>query len=454
MAAESIPSRDAWRIKRPYIFLFLISFTIFLFSPVVEITDSRYTALLSECLLYHHTPALDVYSVPKPRLPGWGLGPQDVDVYELQYGRGGSITYFCPHGSSVLSMPLVAIVNAFGISAATPAGKFSLYGEILIERLVASILMAVLTCVFFHSASLMLPVTWSCVAALGAALGSQIWSTASRGLWNHTWLVLLVGLVVDSLLTSERRHTQLHPIWIGTLLAWGYFVRPTASPAILATTIYLLVTHRDCFFAYAATGAAWAAAFVGYWLWAFGTWIPLYYSPSYYPSRMDFHDLGKIGTGLQGLLISPSRGLFVYSPVVIFGLYLAVRYWRHVERRGLALLALAVVVTHVGLISGNFWWDGGYCYGPRYLTEIIPWFVLLTILGLDAMRRAQIGSHHRMEIAAGFFLLAISVAINGRGAWSFAGLDWNLSRAFVHRSALFDWRYPPFMAGLIEPPKD
>src|SRR5260370_1274061 len=98
--------------------------------------------------------------------------------------------------------------------------------------------MAALTCVFFHSASLMIPVTWSFVVALGAALGSQIWSTASRGLWAHTWLVLLVGLVADSLLTSEHRRTLLHPMLIGTPLAWSYFVRPTASPAIAATTIY------------------------------------------------------------------------------------------------------------------------------------------------------------------------------------------------------------------------
>ncbi len=434
MGAESLQTVDAWRIKSFHILLFLISLAIFLASPVVQVSDSRYTALLSECLLYHHSAALDVYSVPKPRNPGWGSRPQDTNAYELEYGGGGSITYYFPHGSSILSIPLVAILNAIGVSAATPEGKFSLRGEVIIERVVASILMAALTCVFFHSASLMLPVTWSFVVALGAALGSQIWSTASRGLWGHTWLVLLVGLVVDSLLTSEHRRTRLHPIWLGTILAWSYFVRPTASPAIAATTIYVWIVHRDCFVAYAATGTAWAAAFAGYWLWSFGTWLPPYYSAS----RLDFRDFG---TALQGILISPSRGLFVYSPVAIFALYLLVRYWRRVEYRGLALLALTAIVMHLAIITGYPWWHGGYCYGPRVLTELIPWLVLLAILGLDAMRRAQVGSRHRVEIAAGFFLLAISVAINGRGAWSFAGLDWNLSESVLYSNGFFDWRY-------------
>ena len=148
-----------------------------------------------------------MYSVPKPRNPGWGSNPQDVNAYELEYGRGGSTTYYFPHGSSILSIPLVALLNAIGVSAATPEGRFSLRGEVIIERVVASILMAVLTCVFFHSASLMLPVTWSWVVALGATLGSQIWSTASRGLWAHTWLVLLVGLLVDSLLTRASSYS-------------------------------------------------------------------------------------------------------------------------------------------------------------------------------------------------------------------------------------------------------
>ena len=42
---------------------------------------------------------------------------------------------------------------------------------------------------------------------------------------------------------------------------------------------------------------------------------------------------------------------------------------------------------------------------------LIPWFVLLAILGLNAMRRAPVESNHRIEIAAGFLLLAIGIAI-------------------------------------------
>lgn len=129
--AESLQRRDTWRIKRLQIFLFLISFTIFLVSPVVQVCDSLYTALLSEALMYHQTAALDVYSVPKPNKPGVPESQKDADVYQLTYGRGG-ITYYFPHGSSILSIPLVGILNVTGMSAATPDGRLNLYGEVVI----------------------------------------------------------------------------------------------------------------------------------------------------------------------------------------------------------------------------------------------------------------------------------------------------------------------------------
>ena len=129
------------------------------------------------------------------------------------------------------------------------------------------------------------------------------------------------------------------------------------------------------------------------------------------------------------------------------------RYRKHLAHRPLAVLAFAQIVG-LAIIISNFYGAAGYTYGPRYFTDAIPWFVLLAILGLDAMRHAQDASSHRMEIAAAIFLLAVSAAINARGAWSFAGMDWVHAYGDKHQQTIFDWRYPQFMAGLIEPPKD
>ncbi len=447
MAAESLQRRDAWRIRRLQIFLFLISLTIFLVSPVVQVSDSRYTALLSECLLHHRSSYLDeFYKVPVPWRTGDAGLAEEANEYQLVKARG-HVTYFFGHGSSMLSMPLVAAMNAEGLSASTAEGRLSLAGEIRIERLIASLLMALLTCVFFTMAVMLLPIEWSAVVALGAGLGSQILSTASRGLWAHTWEIFLLGLIAYSLLAAQCRRGGLHPIWLATLVAWTYWVRPTGSIPIVAVSIYVLWLHRQDFSAYAATLGSWLAAFVCYTWFIFGTIVPPYYMGS--RLRLDNFKLAVIGN-----LISPSRGLFVFVPVTTYVLYLAIRYRKHLVCRPLAILGFGQIIALLILMSTNKYWSAGLSYGPRFFTDAIPWFVLLAILGLDAMRRNASVSARRAEIAAGIFLLAIGVAINARGAWSYDTQDWNYSSPGSHPERIFDWRYPQFLAGLIEPPRD
>ncbi|MGB0061104.1 hypothetical protein, partial [Candidatus Binatus sp.] len=327
-----------------------------------------------------------------------------------------------------------------------PDGRLNLAGEIRIERVIASVLMAGLTCVFFAMAVMMLPVSWSVVVALGAALGSQILSTASRGLWAHTWEIFILGLIAHSILSAEHRGTRLRPVWLATLVAWSYCVRPTGAVAIVAVSIFVLWVRREDFIAYAVTLAGWLAAFVGYSWSVFGTTIP----PYYMASRLRFDNFP---VALSVNLVSPSRGLLVFVPTTLFVLYLMARYRKYIAHCRLGVLALAQIVALAIVICTNGTWTGGFCYGPRYFTDTIPWFVLLAILGLNAMRRAPVASRHRTEIAAAIFLLAASVALNLRGASSYAPMDWVLSN-YVKRHGIADWRYPQFMAGLIAPPKD
>jgi hypothetical protein len=442
MAGESLQRRGV-RIVRIQVVLFLLSLAVFLIAPVVQVSDSRYTALLSECLLHHRSAELDeYYKVPTPWRTGDTARPEDANEYQLVSARG-HVTYFFGHGSSMLSLPLVAAMNAAGVSAATPDGRLDLAGEIRIERAIASVLMAGLTCVFFAMVAMMLPLSWSVVVALGASMGSQILSTATRGLWAHTWEIFLLGLIAYSLLGAANRGARIRPLWLATLVGWTYYVRPTGAVAIAVVSLYLWWVHREDFLVYGAVLGGWLAAFTGYSWSVFGTLIP----PYYMASRLQFRDMAL---PLAINLVSPGRGLLLFVPTTLFVLYLAVRYRKLLAYRPLAVLALAQIVALAIAISTNQSWTAGWSYGPRYFTDAIPWFVLLAILGLDAMRRAPSASRHRIEIAVAIFLLATSVAINARGAWSFAGMDWNP----IEQHGAFDWRYPQFMAGVIAPPKD
>lgn len=432
--------------------IFVVTLIVFLVSPVHQMTDSKYSMLLSYNLLKRGTFALDGYGLLRPvveQQAGYGTIGR---IYQLELVNG-RLFYSYPPGSSILSIPFVAVLDLVGVSPVNPDGSYNRVGEIFIQVGIASILMAALASILYLTSRLILPFWWSVVVALSGVLGTQVWSTASRGLWSHTWGTFLLGVVLWMLMVQEKRDRPLNPVLAGTLLSWTYFVRPTNSVSILAITLYILLFHRRLFIRYATTGAAWFAAFIAYSWHYFGQIVPRYYRG--YPLR-----LGSFWSAVAGNLISPSRGLFVFVPVLIFVTYLLARYWRKLPLPRLVVLALTAAAGHAVVISGVKGWWAGHSYGPRYFTDMVPWFVLLGILGVRAMldSRDEPGSQSgsfgfRIELAIAGILLLLSVLIHGHGAFSHAAWMWNVVPVNVDRqpARVWDWRQPQFLAGLSPP---
>ncbi len=423
--------------------IFGVTLLIFWFSPVYQVTDSAYSMVLSQSLLEHHSFTLDHYALPRTQLQDhWQLELVDGHLY-----------YRYPPGTSVLSLPFVAIMRAFHTTSTNADGTYKPQGEIKVQATLASLLMALLAGIFFFTSRLLLPKGWSVLTALGGALGTQVWSTASRAMWSHTWEVLLLGLVVWMLLAHETGRRDVNPWVLATLLAWTYFVRPTASIPILAITVYVGLFYPRLFIKYAVAGVAWLVVFIAYSYQQFGQVLPNYY-------RMSFI-VNSFWIGLAGVLISPSRGLLVYVPVLLFLVYLVVRYWRYIALRRLVWLALSIIIAHLIVVSASPQWWGGVCFGARLTTDLVPWFVMLSILSINAMLRWR--TEQSIEpssltwwapLALGSVLLMLSVFINGRGALSRKTWQWATAQRPEREwmEVFWDWRYPQFLAGLIAPP--
>jgi hypothetical protein len=427
--------------------IFIVTFLIFWFSPIRQLTDSNYSMLLSESLIHHRTFVLDGYTIPRLK-PTWHDNTfKNGEMYQLEL-VGHHLYYYLPPGSSILSVPYVAWMNAFGVSAANADGSYNPEGETRIEAGLASLLMAALACVLFFTARLLLPVTWSAVIALGAVFGTQVWSTASRALWSDTWAIFLLGASLYILLADATRKRQLNPILLATLLAWTYFVRPTNAISIGAIAVYVFVERREQFLTFIVTGFCWLAIFMAYSWYHFHQLLPNYFLPG----RLNF---GSFGTAFAGNLVSPSRGLLVYLPVLLFVAYLAIRYRRVVFKSGLARIAVPVIVLHLITISGFTPWNGGFCYGPRYTTGLVPWFALLGILGIQGLL-LTVGQERRSRgpLFAGAILVGISIFVNARGATSYETWMWNVWPDSVDKvpEKIWDWRRPQFLAGLVAPP--
>ena len=413
--------------------------------------------MLSQCLLDHRSFQLDQYAIP--HLPALLRGDyvQNGDIYQIEQ-VGPHLYYFFPPGSSVLSVPFVLVANAFGVSAVKPDNSFDLNGEAKIELVLAALLMAALASIFFYTAQLMLPIGLSLLVTMGGALGTQIWSTASRAMFTDTWAVLLLGIVIFALLAYETKRTPLRPVLLASLLAWAYFVYPTYAVHVAAISLYLLfIFNAKQLLAYALTGIGWAGGFVIYSWHNFRQLLPSYFRPG----RLLF---GKFWIALPGNLISPSRGLLIFVPSVLVVAYLLIRFRRQVQKKRLVAVAITAMVIQLIVISGFDHWWGGHSYGPRLMTAFVPWLVLLAILGLNAMVRNREAEGSILNLPTrfrnsaltyiGLWLLACSIFIHGRGAISPATSVWNSLPENVDQEPgrIWDWRQPQFLAGLLPPP--
>lgn len=80
------------------------------------------------------------------------------------------------------------------------------------------------------------------------------------------------------------------------------------------------------------------------------------------------------GASLPALLLSPSKGIIWFAPVVVLALAGWRGFWR--ANRSLALLLLLWSGVVVALYGGWFMWWGGWSYGPRYLVPLMPLLLL------------------------------------------------------------------------------
>ncbi|HEV7396358.1 MAG TPA: hypothetical protein VGN86_07585 [Pyrinomonadaceae bacterium] len=434
--------------------IFLLAFLVYWFSPVSQVTDSNYSMLLSQDLIEHRSFLLDHYAIPRLQPEYHYNTIMNGAIHQIEV-RDGHFYYYFPPGTSVLSIPFVAAAKMVGVSVANADGTYNLDNEILIETTLAALLMAGLAVIFFFTARLVLPPGWSTAIAVSAAFGTQMWSTASRAMWTETWGIFLMGVVVWLLLRAEMTGRRLNPYLMGTLLAWTYFVRPTNSVAILGISIWIFIFQRRILWKYVLTGIVWLGLFVSYSWYHFHQILPQYYLAN----RLAFKEAW---VALPGNLISPSRGLFVFVPALFFIGYLLIRYRREIKHRSLLWLSLAVILLHLVVIAGFDPWHGGFSYGPRFTTGLLPWLTLLSIIAIKAMldwRRSHLLIDHqtvwRIRIFCGALLVLAGVFVNARGALARETWVWNVRPTNVDDDPgkIWDWRRPQFLAGWVRPVK-
>lgn len=375
----------------------------------------------------HHTVALD----PVAPLVAQGRG---VSAFWMVPVPGGPTISLYPVVTPVLIAPLylpaVGYLNLRGFTDTRLD-----YVARVMEKLSASFMAALSAALLYLLLRRRAAAPTALLLTLAYAFGTTTWVISSQALWQHGMAQLLV---------------------VGALL---FLTAPCTPPRALAAGLLcgLIAGNRP-------PDALLAAALGVYGLFWAGRRAPLLAAAAVLPVGLvllynlgiadhlggGYGQVGHVSffqhdllSGIGGLLFSPTRGLFVFSPFLLF-LALA---WRSLPRdrgeRGLTLAMSLGIVLQIVLYAMTDW-RAGISWGPRFLTDLLPMLVWMLVPVVTALR----------GLGRACFLAAVGVAvvIEAIGAFWYTGATDHAVMAVAsgpgQMRAAWDWRNAPFLGSL------
>jgi hypothetical protein len=306
--------------------------------------------------------------------------------------------------------PLSPVLAAPVFAAARTAFALDETGSALAGKVAASLFSGLAAGVLFMAVGLRRPRDEAALAALVFAFGTSAWST-SQALWQHPAALLFLCLTLLCVVRAQH-----DPVWAGRAgLPLALAVAARHADVALAVVLAFGIALR------------WPRKLPAFLLWAAAPVLfVLAYNSAYFGSPWEhgFAEAGgrfsgRWGPGHLGLLVSPAKGLFVFTPIAalaLVGLFRAVR----LGERWLPLTALAAAIAHVVLMGLWGEWHGGRSWGPRLMTDALPLLFLFLPEGFDLAPRL------------GAVLAGLSVAVQALGAFAY---DYRWERLHQHAGA-------------------
>jgi hypothetical protein len=300
----------------------------------------------------------------------------------------------------------------------------------LMAVITASVLVSLAVTLAFFTARQRLPRRRAILLAAGLGLGTGFWSSASQTLWQTESAVVGLALAVLAFAAPRERISGFGAIAIGFGLGLAGATRPQLAPVVAFLLAGTWMRSRP---RHAAAAALIVAMFVAGLCAVNQRWFghPLGALPLLQDVNARVHATGASFAlsfeGLAGLLISPNRGLLVFSPVILVALAGIRRCFGDGWRSPLRWCVLALAAQYVLYGTYAVWW-GGHTYGPRYLVDVLP---VAVPLGAVAMSQPGFGPGAKIAAAAA---LVWSIVVAATGAFCYPNERWNLDPADVDRN--------------------
>jgi|SRR5579871_192123 len=417
--------------RRLMLVAFLLLVNIYLSNDrVIGQIDSVPSSLLPVALLIDGTLTFDKFA------EALGGGDQPNGFRRTDHG----LVSWYPVATGILAVPFYVPVVAVKALISSPSPQDWVQFAMEFQKLPSAVFAALAVLVFWRLCEAAEIATEMSVAlTLWFAFGSELFSIGSQTLWQHGPGTLAVVAGLDAQLRLLRRPSVKTAVALSAFCALAVAIRlpniliagpiglvglkqvrrlwlPLTLPALVV--LGLLLAYNLHFFGGLLGNYDWAPRQI-----AAGTWW----------------------AGLPGLLWSPGRGLFIYFAVSLVAL-LALALRPSILTNPSAFSAGLAVAGALLFYAGYDVWWGGWCYGPRYLSEIEP--ILLLLLGL-AWRGMRARLRRGFCIAV-FALLPYGVLVQAVGVYSDAATTWSYRPSDVDYAPwrLWDIADNPIFRGL------
>jgi hypothetical protein len=392
--------------------------------------DTYPARYLPFAIVQYHT----IFMEPVARVAEQGRGD---GAFWMLHRPDGHILSLYPAVVPVLIAPLYVPAVAYLHLRGWTDARLDHVAKVM-EKLTASLLAALSASLLYLLLRRRTTASTALLLTVAYALGTTTWVISSQALWQHGMAELLV---IGALLLLTGPCGAARVILAGLLLGLIACNRPPdiVIAAALGTYGLLWAGRRRAPLLVAA--AALPMLLVLFYNLGFGGNVAGGYGVI---GKAQFFDHPLL-PGMGGVLVSPTRGLLLYSPFLLF-LVLA---WHHRptgrDERRLTWAMVAAVVIQI-LLYAKADWRGGLSWGPRYMTDLLPILTWMLVPVVTALRGAG-----RMG-----FLLAVGVAmaIEAIGAFSYSGwLDIPMYAADPDQQhqdmrAAWEWRNSPIVTAI------
>ncbi|MBD2127325.1 hypothetical protein NDI39_01240 [Microcoleus sp. ZQ-A2] len=415
--------------KKITILIFILSITIYLINcRTISSGDSVPNTLLIFNFLENHTFDLDAFRE--------SYFVKNGVYYSFAESQTGHLTSAYPIGVAILTSPLYLIfyifLKIYHIPVNLTHESFEFY-RLSFEKMAAAITTAISVVFFYLASSLKFKKSVASLSTFIFAFATNTWMISSQGLWQHGGSNLCVIIIIFCLIKANYTKREKSKIII--LIIAGVFcgllpiIRPTSTLFLVAALLYSFTIYRGSSF-FLILGMASAIPGLLWNLHYFGKLIGGYSIISHFYS----FTVKTFVEASLGTLISPSRGIFVFSPIIlysIFGAYKVFQFRAYKDEKLMGIMTLAVFGLFFSYCFYTFWW-AGYCYGPRFMTDILPVTCYLINYYIDDLSNTSNPFRNqrfidKSKILLFFFMVMISFFVQIVGAFGEKGLYWSIS---------------------------